>query len=173
MSGSGTGTIASVSEEAYVLVSDANIYFAGDPRATAFLALTTAEKIWYLKRATKTIDGLPLRGRKYLRDGTQARQFPREYREGYDMNESTGLAEVPQAIEDACCEEALALYLFYADTDRSERKTMKEDGVKSYSLGGDYSENLGGSNSDKHNGLLSSEAYNLLSKHIARSFPIV
>lgn len=163
----------SSSDVAYVSETEANTYFASDPRATAFLALVSASKLWYLKKATKAIDALPLRGRKYLRDGTQARQFPREYREGYDMNESTGLAEVPQAVEDACCEEALALYLFYADTDRSERKTMKEDGVKSYSLGGDYSENLGTSNEDRHNGLLSSEAYKLLSKHIARSFPIV
>jgi hypothetical protein len=80
---------------------------------------------------------------------------------------------VPQNVLDACCEEALAIYLFLADTDRSERKTMKEDGVKSYSLGGDYSETLGGSNSDKHYGLHSTEAYNLLSKYIARTFPIV
>lgn len=162
----------SSSEVAYVTETEANTYFASDPRATAFLLLASATKLWYLKRATKAIDDLRLRGRKYLRDGTQALQFPREYREGYDMSESTGLAEVPQGVEDACCEEALAQYLFQSDTDRSERKTMKEDGVKSYSLGGDYSENLGVSNVDRHNGLLSTEAYQLLSKHIARSFPI-
>ena len=150
----------------------AEAYFSGDPRATAFLALDSG-MVWYLQRATKAIDGLPLKGKKYLRDGTQARQFPREYREGYDMDELTGVAEVPPNVLDACCEEALALYIFYADTDRSERKTMKEDGVKSYSLGGDYGETIGVSNSDKHNGLLSTEAYNLLSKHIARTFPIV
>jgi len=166
------GTPILAGTDTYVAWNEAQTYFSSDHRATAFVALASG-MLWYLQRATKTIDGLPLRGRKYQLDGTQARQFPREYREGYDQNELTGVAEVPRNVEDACCEEALALYLFYADTDRSERKTMKEDGVKSYSLGGDYSENLGGSNSDKHNGLLSSEAYNLLSKHIARSFPIV
>ena len=147
-------------------------YFEDDPRATAFIS-TPSAMAWYLRKATKIIDGLPLRGRKYQLDGAQTRQFPREYRDGYDRNELTGVAEVPQNVLDACCEEALAIYLFLVDTDRSERKTMKEDGVKSYSLGGDYSENLGTSNSDKHYGLLSTEAYNLLSKHIARSFPIV
>lgn len=152
-------------------IEEAESYFDGDPRAAAFIALEDIS--WYLKRATKAIDKLPLRGRKYMLDGSQDRQFPREYRDGYDWNEDTGTVEVPQNVKDACCEEALEIYLFMADTDRSERKTMKEDGVKSYNLGGDYSENLGASNSDKHYGLLSSDAYTLLSKHIARSFPIV
>lgn len=155
----------------YITWQEAKAYFAGDPRAKAFIALDSG-MTWYLQRATKTIDGLPLRGRKYLLDGSQTRQFPREYRDGYDTNLETGEAEVPQCVLDACCEEALALYLFYADTDRTERKTMAEDGVKSYSLGGDYSETLGASGADKHNGLKSTEAYNLLASHIARSFPI-
>lgn len=147
-------------------------YFKDDPRATAFIS-TPSAMAWYLRKATKIIDGLPLRGRKYQLDGTQIRQFPREYRDGYDMNELTGVAEVPQNVLDACCEEALALYLFLADSDRTDRKTMSEDGVNNYNLGGVYSETLGPSNADKHYGLLSSEAYRLLGKHIARSFPIV
>lgn len=153
-------------------IEEAEAYFSGSPRATAFLALDSG-MAWYLKEATKIIDRLPLRGRKYQLDGTQTRQFPREYRDGYDMNELTGVAEVPQNVLDAVCEEALAIYLFLADSDRTDRKTMKEDGVKNYDLGGVYSETLGVSNTDKHHGLLSSEAYRLLAKHIARSFPIV
>ncbi len=154
----------------YVTATEAEEYFDGDPRAEDFLS---EDLTWYLKRATAAIDALPLRGRKYSLDGAQERQFPRQYREGYDRNELTGAAEVPQNVLDACCEEALALYLFYADSDRTDRKTMKEDGVQNYNLGGVYSEALGISNADKHYGLLSSEAYRLLAKHIARSFPIV
>jgi hypothetical protein len=157
-------------EGSYVNEADATTYFTGDPRSTAAFISAIA---WYLKRATKAIDGLPLRGHKYMFYGTQVRQFPREYRDGFDWDELTGLVEVPDRVLDACCEEALALYLFYADTDRTERKAMAEDGVKSYSLGGDYGESLGASGADKHYGLKSTEAYNLLSSHIARSFPIV
>lgn len=153
----------------------ATAYFVGDPRSTAFVALASG-MAWYLQRATKNIDTLKLKGRKYMMDGTQALQFPRIYMtdQGWypDTNE-LGTVEVPQAVEDACCEEALAIYLFHADTDRSERKTMAEDGVKSYRLGGDYSENLGIAASDKHGGLMSSEAYDLMSQYILRAFQIV
>lgn len=149
----------------------AEAYFSGDPRATAFLALDSG-MAWYLQRATKVIDALSLRGKKYERDGTQALQFPREYREGYDMDELTGVAEVPQNVLDACCEEALAIYLSIASTDRSERQALQADGVKSFSLGGGYSETFGPSETDKHYGLKSSEAYTLIARHVARSFPI-
>lgn len=172
MSGSGTGSRVTQPTDGYVDISAATSYFSGSPRAIDFLALGVGMD-WYLREAAKIIDRLPLRGRKYQLDGTQERQFPRQYREGYDRNELTGVAEVPQNVLDACCEEALAIYLFLSDSDRTDRKTMSEDGVKNYNLGGVYSETLSASNSDKHRGLLSSEAYQLLEKHIARSFPIV
>jgi hypothetical protein len=150
-------------------------YFSGDPRAAAFIA-TPATMAWYLKKATKIIDNLPLKGSTYYYFANsilvvgqqQERQFPRHI-DGmcYGLSITTFFPEVPKDILDACCEEALALYLFHADTDRSERKTMKEDGVKSYSLGGDYSESLDKSNADRHKGLLSSEAYDLLKGYIA------
>lgn len=149
-------------------------YFAGDPRAIAFIA-TPATMAWYLRRATKIIDNLPLKGQTYYyfvngtpAAGQQNRQFPRyidSMCHGWNIN--TLLPEVPQEVLDACCEEALALYLFEADSDRKDRKSMKEDGVKSYNLGGVYSENLEKSNSDKHKGLLSTEAWRLLSGYIA------
>lgn len=165
----------SSSETAYVSETEANTYFASDPRAAAFIAIASATKLWYLKKATKIIDGLPLKGSTYYIfvtgspvAGQQNKQFPR-YVDGecYGWDSTTSLPEVPQDVLDACCEEALALYLFQSDTDRSERKTMKEDGVQSYSLGGDYSENLGKSNSDKHKGLLSSDAWDLLKGYVA------
>lgn len=150
-------------------------YIGADPKveAVALKAAVAATQEWYCRRATKIIDALPLRGIKYLTDGTQARQFPRQYREGYDMNEITGEAEVPQAVIDACCEEAIALYAHYADSDGLARSSLQKQGVKTYSLGGGYSETFGPSNDDKHYGLRSQEAYDLIAKHIARSIPIV
>jgi hypothetical protein len=147
----------------------AEAYFAGDPRATDFLALDSGMS-WYLKRATKIIDGLSLKGctYAYIGDGAdeQERQFPR-WIDGvaHDYDDELGVAQVPQAVKDACCEEALALYLFYSDSDRKDRKIMKEDGVLNYNLGGVYSEALGKSHLDRH-GLMSSEAKRLLSGYL-------
>lgn len=147
---------------------EARAYFAGDPRATAFIALSSLA--WYLQRATKTIDALPLKGRKYLIDGTQARQFPREYDDGhYDANESTGVAEVPQTVKDACCEEALEIYLAGAS---GGRQRLQEDGVQSYSIGGKLQETFVPGAATKRKGLKSKTAYDWLAFYITRSAPI-
>lgn len=157
----------------YVDVSEAETYFDGDPRAEDFLE---EDMEWYLKRATKIIDGLPLQGRKYLRDGTQDRQFPREYDDGhYDCDEITGEAEVPQAILDACCEEALAIYLEQAAGGTS-RAALQEEGVASYQIPGIISETFrAGSGASVRKGLKSADAYKLLVNggYIARSVPAV
>ncbi|MCK9570675.1 hypothetical protein M0R72_17130 [Candidatus Pacearchaeota archaeon] len=162
------GSTPPTDDECYISEADALVYFTDDPRATAFVTLSGGIA-WYLKRATKNIDALPLRGKKYLRDGTQALQFPREYRDGYDMNESTGVAEVPQNVEDACCEEALAIYL----QGTSSRRTLQEQGVKSFSIGGKLQETFADGAKDMYHGLKSADAYRLVSKYIARSFPII
>jgi hypothetical protein len=152
----------------------AELYFSGDPRATAFLALDSGMD-WYLRRATRAIDAMPLAGMTYYiynRNTTidtdeQSLAFPRVI-DGkiHDWNDDTGLPIVPQNVKDACCELALSLYLFYADTDNMDRKSMKDQGVTNYNLGGVYAETLGRSNADKHKGLLSSEAYELLKGYI-------
>lgn len=85
------------------------------------------------------------------------------------MDELTGVAEVPQNVLDACCEEALAIYL----QGTSGRRAMQEQGVKSFSLGGKLQETFVDGAADKYHGLMSAEAYRLISKHIARSFPIL
>jgi hypothetical protein len=169
-----------IADSYITLPSLAITYFTGDPRAAAFVALGDG-MAWYLKRATKKIDELPLKGTTYWYLTTDAvpgserqnRQFPRII-DGIvcDYVLDTAIPVVPQSVKDACCEEALALYLFHADTDRTERKTLQEDGVQSYSLGGDYSENLGKSNTDKHKGLLSSEAWGWLKGYIAGSIEL-
>lgn len=154
-------------------------YLTGDPRAAAIalLAASSSVQAWYLKRATKIIDGLPFKGQTYYDIGTgeneQERQFPRWIDgQAYVETDSGDGAEVPQEVIDACCEEAIALYAFYSDSDRTDRKTMKDDGVQNYNLGGVYSEALGASHFDKH-GLMSSEARRLLSGYLSGSVEMV
>lgn len=153
---------------------EAQAYFAGDPRAVSFLSL--ASLAWYLQRATKTIDNLPLKGRTYYDFVTvspitglqQDRQFPR-WIDGmcYGWNVNTLLPEVPQEVLDACCEEALAIYTHNADADSQERLALQNQGVKSYTLGGGYSESFGSSGKARHKGLLSQDAYDFLKGYIS------
>lgn len=159
-------------EDSYVAEATALEYFTDDPRATAFIAQESTALAWYLTRATKAIDALTLRGTKYLTDGTQALQFPRQYREGYDQDESTGEAEVPQQVKDACCEEALARYLEQAGSGAS-RAALQEAGVQSYQIPGIISETFRPGAGQARGGLRSPEAYRLLSRFIARSVPII
>jgi hypothetical protein len=165
-----TGTpISAITGTSYQSTTQASAYFASDPRATAFLALS-AGMAWYLQRATKTIDALPLRGHRYLVDGSQALQFPRQYRDGYDWDEASGLAQVPGDVESACCEEALAIYL--AGSSPTGRRALQEQGVVSFSIGGKLQETFAPGAANRYFGLKSADAHKLLSKYIARSFPI-
>jgi hypothetical protein len=169
--------------DTYVSWNEAQTYFSLDPRATVFVALSSG-MLWYLQRATKIFAAIPFQGFRLL--STQEIEFPRKYEYqslpspyygsivlvddlGYIYEGTT----VPQKVKDACCEEALALYLFLADTDRTERQTMQRDGVKSYSLGGDYSETLGPSVVDRFYGLHSKEAYDLIEPYIRNSSKII
>jgi len=155
-----------------------------DPRvaAVALKAAAAGTQQWYISKATKAIDALPLKGRKYARDGSQDRQFPREYMTGtgwYPDCDEAGVVGVPQAVLDACVEEAIALYDILTTPDRLERLSLQRQGVISANYQGTsetYSQNPSGAVSgaaSRFNGLMSKEAYDLLSKYIARSFPIV
>jgi len=115
---------------AYVTEAEAETYFDGDPRAEAFLA---EDYTWYLTKATKAIDALTLRGTRYEYDQDLA--FPRII-DGVLVGDADQNAVVPQAVKDACCEEALALYL--AGTDGG-LKALQENGVQSMSVGGKLS----------------------------------
>lgn len=167
-------------DDSYVL-TDAILetYLTNDPRAAAIALKTAAAstQAWYCKEATRTIDALPLRGRKYQRDGTQTRQFPREYQtpDGWwpDTNESDGSVEVPQDVIDACCEEAIAIYdRESTSTDRKTRSDLIRQGVThvTYST---TSESYAIGAADRLKGLESKRAYDLLAKYILRSAPIV
>jgi len=154
-------------------------YLTDDPRAAAIAlkAASATVQVWYCKEATRTIDALPLRGRKYQRDGTQALQFPREYQtpDGWwpDTNEADGSVEVPQAVIDACCEEAIAIYdRETTSTDRKARSDLIRQGVVSVTYS-TTSETYAIGTADRLKGLESKRAYDLLAKYILRSAPIV
>ena len=161
----------------YVDASEAEAYFEDDPRAEDFLDDDNLE--WYLKRATLMIDRLSFKGETYYEyvTGTpvgnqQNRQFPRYIDDvTYGWDSSTNLPVVPAEVKNAVFEEALEIYRFLADSDRTERKDMIEGGVKGYSLGGVYSETFGESLQSK-TGLLSSEAKKFLSGYIAGAIKV-
>lgn len=179
--GSASETVAGDDfDDSYVLSETVlETYLTNDPRAAAIAlkAASASAQAWYCKEATRTIDALPLRGRKYRRDGTQARQFPREYQtpDGWwpDTNESDGSVEVPQDVIDACCEEAIAIYdRETTSTDRKARSDLIRQGVThvTYST---TSESYAIGAADRLKGLESKRAYDLLAKYILRSSPIV
>jgi len=124
----------------YVDATEAETYFENSPLAITFLDSEYLE--WYLQEATRHIDQLTLAGQKYDPDivagvAVQALQFPRII-DGVtcDWNDSTDLPVVPQAVKDACLEEALAIFSQGAGT----RRDLQEQGVASYSIGGKLQE---------------------------------
>ena len=162
---------SSTSTDAYVSVAAATVWLATHVVSlSAWTAASADQKAAALTEASDSIDFLPLQGHKYLTDGSQLRQFPRQYREGYDRDELTGEAEVPQAVLDACCREALAILQAGAGTDR---QALQAQGVASYQIPGIISETFRPGVTNARYGLRSPDAYRLLSRYIARSVPIV
>lgn len=142
----------------------------GDDKRTSAIALkaaTAADQAWYCQEATRHIDQLPLRGRKYDTEITagvpdQALQFPRIIDgETLDWNDFTDRAIVPNLVKRACLEEAIAIY--QAGTSGS-LKDLQEQGVSSMSIGGklSYSFMPGASSSP----LLSATARRILRRYM-------
>ena len=141
--------------------------------AVALKAASGATQQWYCQEATARIDALPLKGTKYLTDGTQAREFPRVYDDGhYDHDETTGIAEVPADVIRACLLEAIALYAENSSTAATKRAELQEQGVKSYT-NGKLSETYGPRGGGNSCGIKSPDAWRILSKYIARMVPIL
>lgn len=105
----------------YIDLTEANEYFGGRLHADAWTAATDADKEKALNMATRAIDRLPLKGCKTEDD--QANQFPRHPDE-----------EIPQAVKDACCEEALALL----ERGNNQRHKLQQEGVQSFTLARQY-----------------------------------
>ena len=125
----------------YVSLAEANKYFSNRLHADAWAEASDADKEKALAMAAKAIDRQPLRGRKTETGQTLA--FPR-YPD----------TEVPEAVKEACCEEALAIL----ERGNSQRRRLQQEGVQSFSLGNMSETYVVGAGK----GLLSQEAKELL-----------
>jgi hypothetical protein len=125
----------------YVNLTEANEYFSNRLHVDAWAEASDADKEKALQQATKAIDRQPLSGRKT--DTAQPLAFPR-YPD----------TEIPAAVKEACCEEALALL----ERGNSQRRKLQQEGVQSFSLG-NMSETFA---AGAGKGLLSQEAKELL-----------
>jgi len=127
--------------ESYCTIEYADEYFRNRLHAESWSGADSETKEKSLKQATKEIDRQPLTGRKTT--DNQALAFPR-YPD----------TEVPEAVKEACCEEALALL----ERGNSQRRKLQQEGVQSFSLG-NMSETF---SAGAGKGLLSQEAKELL-----------
>ncbi len=103
---------------AYVTTTEAEDYFAGRLYADTWHRAGTPTRGAALEMATRAIDRLTLKGRRA--DPEQTLAFPRHPEK-----------EVPQAVKDACCEEALSLM----DHGNSQRKKLQDEGIVSVTIG--------------------------------------
>jgi hypothetical protein len=125
----------------YCTIEEANEYFSGRLHAESWGQSDESTKEKALKQATRAIDRQPLRGRKT--NPEQELAFPRHPD-----------TEVPEAVKEACCEEALALL----ERGNSQRRKLQQEGVQSFTLGNMSESYAAGAG----RGLLSQEAKELL-----------
>ena len=161
-----------VGSNSYIAVADCTTYLANQLYTAAYTAASADEKSQAVIMATRKIDRLLLKGRKYV--DTQSLAFPRCYtvdpRSAYAYYDNSPLTwgngwycetTVPQAVIDATCEEALAIL---TNGDPADRLKMQRQGVTSFTLG-NLSETYGTTNgtaATATKGLLSPEAADLL-----------
>lgn len=136
-----TETTITVGENSYIDIDGADEYFAGRLHAESWDGADSSTKEKALRQATREIDRQHLNGRKAT--DTQELAFPR-YPD----------TEIPEAVKEACCEEALALL----ERGNSQRRKLQQEGVQSFTLG-NMSETFA---VGAGKGLLSQEAKELL-----------
>ena len=102
----------------YCTIEEANAYFSGRLHAESWFEADDETKENAILQATKAIDRQLLRGRKT--NPEQELAFPRHPD-----------TEIPAAVKEACCEEALALL----ERGNSQRRKLQQEGVQSFSLG--------------------------------------
>mgnify|MGYP001328116703 CR=1 FL=1 len=125
----------------YCTIEEANEYFAERLHAEVWEQADESTKGKALKQATRAIDRQPLKGRKATDE--QELAFPRHPD-----------AEIPEAVKEACCEEALAIL----ESGNSQRRRLQQEGVQSFTLGNMSESYVAGAGK----GLLSQEAKELL-----------
>ena len=127
--------------QSYCTIEYADEYFTNRLHAESWFEADDSTKEKALKQATKAIDRQPLRGRKT--NPEQELAFPRHPD-----------TEIPAAVKEACCEEALALL----ERGNSQRRKLQQEGVQSFALGNMSETYAAGTGK----GLLSQEAKEIL-----------
>ena len=162
-----------VGTNTYISAVDAETYFDTRLFADVWTAASADDKARAVIMATKKIDRLTLEGAK--KTTTQGLEFPRCY--SYDTRNlpgDSGFAsfpddgwyceqDVPQAVLDAVCEEALALLASGNDP----RRVMQRAGVKSFTLGSLSESFYDNAGTTKAAALISQEAKELMKPFIA------
>ena len=127
--------------QSYCTTEYANEYFSGRLHAESWGQADNETKEKALQQATRAIDRQHLNGRKAT--DTQELAFPR-YPD----------TEIPEAVKEACCEEALAML----ERGNGQRRKLQQEGVQSFALGNMSETYVAGAGK----GLLSQEAKELL-----------
>ena len=125
----------------YCTIEYADEYFKNRLHAESWSGAASSIKEKALKQATRAIDRQRLKGNKT--NPSQPLAFPR-YPD----------TEVPEAVKEACCEEALALL----ERGNSQRWKLQQEGVQSFTLGNMSETYIAGAG----RGMLSQEAKELL-----------
>jgi len=133
--------VLEIGTNSYIDIAGANEYFAGRLHAETWEQADDETKEKALKQAARAIDRQPLRGRKT--NPEQELAFPRHPD-----------TEIPKEVQEACCEEALAIL----ESGNSQRRKLQQEGVQSFTLGNMSESYAAGAGK----GLLSQEAKELL-----------
>lgn len=122
-------TPGAANANSYVTIDEADGYAASRFGTDAWAALSDADQEKALRQATREIDRCRFRGHKtYSR---QALQFPRDY----CSEESADALEIPDAVQEACCAQALWVAQHGATGGRSVRQQLQSEGVTSFRVG--------------------------------------
>jgi hypothetical protein len=127
--------------ESYCTIEYADEYFNNRLHTESWFEADDSTKEKALKQATRAIDRQLLKSRKT--NPEQELAFPR-YPD----------TEVPEAVKEACCEEALTML----ERGNSQRRKLQQEGVQSFTLGNMSEAYAPGA----RRGLLSQEAKELL-----------
>jgi len=153
----------------YVTLADANAYFANRLNTQIWDGAGDNDKSKALIMATKSLDRLIFKGSKVNID--QSLQFPRyfkEYIHAEFLNLISGVTlDIPQLVQDACCEEAMAI--LGGVSNPNTRATLQQQGVKRIKFGNAEEEYITQSGV---NNTQSSEAKIILRPYLASSVTV-
>lgn len=117
-------TPGGVTADTYIDLADADAYFEGRFGAEDWEGLSDPDKEKALRQATRHLDRQSYRGVKA--SAVQALQFPRDIQDD---------SEIPAAVREATCEEALWIARHRETGGRSLRQRQIAEGVESFRVG--------------------------------------